>query len=169
MNILIVLIAKYLIVFILVFWAIFFLALDKQSKLRFLNLSVLTFPFAFLLTKVLALFIYTTRPFVSEHIQPLINHVPDNGFPSDHTVLTMSLAVVVFVFNRKVGLILAFLSLCIGLSRIVAKIHQPFDIFGSVCIAVLSCYASWYALNKFKKLDNLVTSLVSKIGLHRVF
>ena len=167
MNVLIIVLAKYLIVPILLAGGLFFLFLDEQSKFRFLNLSILTFPLALVLTKTLALFIHTTRPFVSEHIQPLISHAADNGFPSDHTVLTMTLAAVIFVFNRKAGFMLALLSLSIGLARILAKIHQPLDILGSIFIAILSTYVSWYALKKFKNIDILMTSLISKIWIRK--
>lgn len=159
--------AQYLLIPILLFGGIFFLLLNEHSKISFLNLAVLTFPLAFLLTKALAYLIYTTRPFVSEHIQPLINHVADNGFPSDHTVLTMTVAAVVFVFNRKAGFMLALLSLSIGLARMLAKIHQPLDILGSIFIAILSTYASWYALKKFRDIDTLLTSLISKIWIRK--
>ena len=37
-------------------------------------------------------FYYDTRPFVRDHVKPLFAHAPDNGFPSDHALLTSFLA-----------------------------------------------------------------------------
>lgn len=54
----------------------------------------------------------------------MLYHVADNGFPFDHTWLTMVIASVVFVYNRKFGILFAVISFIVGFSRVLAGIHQ---------------------------------------------
>ncbi len=89
-----------------------------------------------------------------EHVQPLITHAADNGFPSDHTLLTMTIASILFLYNKRLGIVLAILAVIVGYSRVLAKVHHPVDIFGSIVIAIIATYIS----SKFlvKRLNNLI-------------
>ena len=118
--------------------AVFFLILARaRDKLGYLlKLSVLTFPLSLLVGKLLNHFIQDPRPFVVERITPLIAHAPDNGFPSDHTLLTATIAAVVFVYNKKIGILLFILSFLIGAARVLAGLHHPLDVAGSFFIGV---------------------------------
>jgi len=103
-------------------------------------LSLVAFPLALAVAKVLNLFIKNPRPFVVEHMKPLIDHAADNGFPSDHTLLTMTIAAIVFVYHRKLGIALAFCALVVGWARVMAKVHHPIDIVGSIIIAIVAVF-----------------------------
>ncbi len=150
MNSIIIFLALYLYLFIIIlgFLSFFFLTAAKRKDM--LKLSLLTFPFSFLLGKLLSFLFYNPRPFVLEHIHPLIPHAPDNGFPSDHALLTMTIAAVVVTYNRKLGIFLFCLALAIGIARILANVHHLIDILGSICIAAVTTYLSWLILRKAK-------------------
>ncbi len=135
MDLLIVFIAKYLYLLVVLIAVLFMLRLNKVNRIRLAKLSIVTLPLAYIISKILGRFIYDPRPFVVEHIKPLIAHAADNGFPSDHTLLTMTIASIVFVHNRKLGIMLAIMSITIGTARIAAQIHHPLDIVGSIAIA----------------------------------
>ncbi|HEV2340114.1 MAG TPA: phosphatase PAP2 family protein [Patescibacteria group bacterium] len=154
MNLIIILIAQYL------FWvsiAIFVLYLgylwkNKTAKLfSLVTLTVISFPLTYIIAKISGYFINDPRPFVVEHIKPLIPHAADNGFPSDHMLLTMALASVVFVYNRKLGITLTIVALCVGTARILAHIHHVEDILGSAVIAICATFAV-YATSKSQKM-----------------
>jgi undecaprenyl-diphosphatase len=81
---------------------------------------------------------YDTRPFVTEHIAPLMSHAPDNGFPSDHALLASFLGFTLLFYSRRIGLLLVLLALLIGAARVAAHIHHPIDIVGSFAIAALA-------------------------------
>ena len=83
---------------------------------------------------------------VDHSIKPLFPHIADNGFPSDHTLLTMTIAAIIFVYNRKLGILLAIFSLIIGFSRVAAGVHHALDIIGAAVIAVTTTYISYLVL-----------------------
>ena len=73
---------------VVVFVAVlFFLSLSGKRKTIFAYRALLALPIAFLLGRLASLIILSPRPFVVENIQPLIAHVPNNGFPSEHFLL----------------------------------------------------------------------------------
>ncbi len=127
MNSLIIITAQYVFfVYILLFILyVAYLWLHQRSKfLSFLLLSIISFPLSLNIAKILAHFIYDLRPFVVGHIKPLFVHAADNGFPSDHILLTMTIASVVIVYNKKLGILLTTIAICIGTARVLAHIHH---------------------------------------------
>ncbi len=116
-----------------------------------LFVGILSGVISLILLKISSVFINDPRPFVINHVIPLIPHAPDNGFPSDHTLITMWLALVVFLNNRRIGIALIVISLVVGISRVMALIHHPIDIIGSIVIATVSVWASNIAITKLVK------------------
>ena len=146
MNTLIVVASKYLFLVAILISAAVFLGENKQRRITILKLALLTLPIAFIVAKISSLLIYDPRPFVVQHTMPLIAHVADNGFPSDHTLLIMSLAAVFLNFNRKGGIVLFIIALVVGGARVLAGVHHPLDIIGSVGIAFFAMLISKYFL-----------------------
>lgn len=122
----------------------------KTIRVSILRLTILAVPLAFLIGKIFNHTYYNSRPFVIEHIQPLIPHTADNGFPSDHTLLTMTIAGIIFIYHKRLGGLLAILALVVGIARILAKVHHPIDILGAIAIAMLTIYLSLYILKRIK-------------------
>jgi len=151
MNTIIVLSAKYLFLISFVVTGIFFLSLSSEDRIKMLFVGVLSGVVSLILLKISSVFINDPRPFVINHVMPLIPHAPDNGFPSDHTLITMWLALVVFLNNRRAGIALIVISLIVGTSRVMALIHHPIDIIGSIVIATVSVWASNIAITKLVK------------------
>jgi undecaprenyl-diphosphatase len=66
----------------------------------------------------------------------------DSSFPSDHATLFYSLATIIFLVSRRVGIVsFIYVTLFICLPRVYLLIHYPTDIFvggliGIVCVAV---------------------------------
>lgn len=84
------------------------------------------------------------RPFVVEHIKPMFPHPADNGFPSDHTALTMVIAGAVWLYRKWLGYVLALLSVLVGTARVLAHVHHTVDIAGAIVIAwVAVAIAAW--------------------------
>lgn len=151
MDTLIVIGAKYLI-FVVAFLAVTATLLSERAvRCNIIKLALLSFPIAFLVALVAGALFYDTRPFVVEHIEPLIPHAADNGFPSDHTLFAMVAAATVFVYSRKLGLLLGLLGIFIGVSRAMARVHYPIDIVGSIVIAIAATFIAWVLLVKVCK------------------
>ncbi len=136
MDTLIILCAKYLI-WVVVLLGLAFLAVSMHWKRVALS-AALSMVLAYILAKVAGSLWYDPRPFVVDHIQPLIAHAADNGFPSDHMLLGATIASVVYAHNRVWGLVLWVLALIVGASRVLAGVHHWADLAGSIIVAVVA-------------------------------
>jgi len=70
----------------------------------------------------------------------LLTHKPENSFPSDHTTFTLSIALMLLTFRstRLIGVLATLLALWCGLARVYGGIHYPFDILGSIVVALVA-------------------------------
>lgn len=136
MNNLVIFNAQYLYLFEIVLAVICFFLLPKNKKKSLLILSAIYLPLVYIITQVVAFIYFDPRPFVVNHFVPLIAHAPDNGFPSDHMLLASAIASILFIYNKKWGVIAWVIAFIIGVSRVLAGVHHWIDIVGSVVIAV---------------------------------
>jgi undecaprenyl-diphosphatase len=81
---------------------------------------------------------YDPRPFVTHHLVPIIAHAADNGFPSDHALLTAFLAFTMLLYSRRVAIFLLVNALLVSWARVAAHIHSPIDIVGSFVFAAVA-------------------------------
>jgi len=149
MHTLIIIGAKYLIYIIAFVAVIATLLSEKTVRWNIIKLALLSFPIAYLLAFIAGHLFYDTRPFVVQHVEPLIPHGADNGFPSDHTLVAMVAATTIFVYRRKLGVFLGILAVLVGVSRVMAKVHYPIDIIGSIALAIASTCIAWIILRRF--------------------
>ncbi len=150
-NSIIILLANYLYIVITLIAITAVVFTNQTARKDILKLVLLTLPLAFIIANILGRLFYNPRPFVVEHVKPLIPHAANNGFPSDHTLLVMSIASIVFVFNKRLGSVLFLLGLLVGFARILAEVHHPIDIFTSITVAIFSTYISWRILKNYNK------------------
>lgn len=81
---------------------------------------------------------YDPRPFVTHHLVPIIPHAADNGFPSDHALLTAFLAFTMLLYSRRLALVLFLNALLVSWARVAAHIHNPRDIVGGFVLAAIA-------------------------------
>jgi len=62
----------------------------------------------------------------------------DNGFPSDHTTLAATVALLVMGYRKLLGAVLLAASFLVGAARIAAHVHHVQDIVAGVLIAALA-------------------------------
>jgi undecaprenyl-diphosphatase len=85
---------------------------------------------------------YRPRPFEIGLGLNLMNHAPENSFPSDHATLMFALAVSLALSPlRKAGLVLLPLALAVGWGRVYLGAHFPFDILGGAVIGTACALA----------------------------
>jgi undecaprenyl-diphosphatase len=142
MDALIIFGAKYLFLLspLLALLALIRLPHEKRKALALLGAVAL--PLAYLVALVARHFYFDPRPFVVGNFAPLIPHVPDNGFPSDHTLLAAALAAVVSSFDRRLGNAMWAVAIFVGLARVAAGVHHLTDILGSLAIALAAAIAA---------------------------
>lgn len=93
---------------------------------------------AWIIAFLIKYFFPTLRPFMvnGKEVDVLIPPT-DSAFPSEHTVLAFSLAVTIFMHDKKVGWWYLMGALTIGISRVLANVHYPIDILGGALIGTL--------------------------------
>ncbi len=138
MNALTIIIAKYLFIVIIGFAFVVGLMQRPAQRKDFISHLIASGILAFILTKLAGMVYFDPRPFVTNHTIPLIPHASDNGFPSDHTVLSFVIAFAVYRLNQRMGLILMILAALVGVARIHAQLHSPLDIVAAIIIAVIA-------------------------------
>lgn len=151
MNHLIVFVAKYFLFISVLAVAIYWLKLQQHKKLVLAVQLVVGGVIALLLAKIGAHFYYDTRPFVSHHIKPLFAHGADNGFPSDHALLTSFLGFTMLFYSRRLGIFLLAVAVAVGAARVAAHIHSPIDIVGSFVFAAIGVGAARFVVDEFTK------------------
>jgi undecaprenyl-diphosphatase len=139
MNGFIVLTGEYLVYVIGLIFVIFFFQKRQAGIILLTAASLIN---ALLLAVVCGEMFKSVRPFVLEHTSPLIRHGADNGFPSNHALLAMTLASIVYIYHRPWGLALGAAGILVGIARVMAGVHHPIYIIGSVVIALGSVYAA---------------------------
>ncbi|MCX6766572.1 MAG: phosphatase PAP2 family protein [Candidatus Moranbacteria bacterium] len=137
MNILILIIAKYLVFVSVAIALVYFLKQPRPKQKEILVFAVILLPLSYIVAKVIGHFYFDPRPFVVGHFTPLLPHAADNGFPSDHTLFGAAIAAVIFRFSRKTGIFLLFLSIFVGLARVFAGVHHISDVLGTIIIVGL--------------------------------
>ncbi|MBI2327730.1 phosphatase PAP2 family protein [Candidatus Curtissbacteria bacterium] len=163
MDILIIFAAQYLLPLVILFSFLIWLRLGKIPKKGILKVGLIAFPLSYLIAAIFKIFIYESRPFVVENVKPLIPHAPDNSFPSDHTLLILTVASVFYIYNRKLGIFIFLLGLVVGLARVMAKVHYPIDIITSGVIAILSTYGANFLLLKNSRINSLLNQFSSRV------
>lgn len=141
--------AKYVYLLVILLAIIFTLLQPRQIQKKILILAVITLPVTYIVAFLAGKIYFDPRPFVLEHIKPLIPHAANNGFPSDHTLITSAIAAILFVFHKKWGILAGLLALLVGVGRVYARIHSPIDIIGSFVISILVMSVVIFLSRKF--------------------
>ena len=97
---------------------------------------------AYLLAKVLGHLIADPRPYLVDHVRPLIPVAHDNGFPSDHTLLAAVLTASLWWIDRRLLLAFAVGTVLVLLGRLGIAAHHTIDVLGSVGTATVAALVS---------------------------
>jgi len=123
--------ANYLYLVQLLVALVFFLREPRARQVEMFAFGLVFFPLVLLVAEGVGLVYYDPRPFMVGHFAPLIPHTPDNGFPSDHALLTSAVATLFLYFEVPAGLLLWLLALLVGGARVYAGLHHAIDVLGA--------------------------------------
>lgn len=106
-----------------------------------------------LVAKIVASFYQpdAARPFVEMGVAAKAAYLDNAGFPSDHVLFTMAIALAVwFETNKKsVAILLFVLVALVAMGRIFALVHTPLDVLGGL---IFACFgALWYFTKSTEK------------------
>jgi undecaprenyl-diphosphatase len=147
MGWLIIFLAKYLFLFVIALWLVAWWQANKLYKQKIVISTVVAVVIAVVLYEISSHLYYHPRPFVVNHIKPLVAHAADNGFPSEHTLFSVVLATAIIFYRPKLGYLALVLALLVGVGRVAAHVHSPIDIAGGVIFGMASGYLG-YLLTK---------------------
>lgn len=116
---------------------------EKKTGYPYLIMAGLT---SLLLGKLMSL-VYQpeiARPFLEQGVQAGAAYIDNPGFPSDHALLGAAavLAVVVFVRNRALSVVLILSLVLMCVARVLALVHTPLDVIAGVAAGLTG--GIWY-------------------------
>jgi membrane-associated phospholipid phosphatase len=136
MDSVIVAVAQYLPLLVVAAAAVLWLTLPRSEKVSLAVKAVISIAVVAVLIQLAAALHTDPRPFaVDPSVQPLFAHPADNGFPSDHTALASTVALLVLTYRRRAGAVLLVAAVLAGLARVAAHVHHLQDIAAGVLLA----------------------------------
>ena len=133
---------------------------DRERNQRGVLSTVVALVLGNLVVKAINLVYWRWRPFTYHEVTLLFYHPSDSSFPSNAATVGFCIAVSVWLFNRRAGLLLFVLASLFSVSRIAGGVHYPMDIVGGFCIGGL---AAWLVGRKFRFLNRLWTPLIERM------
>lgn len=143
--------AKYLYMVIVVVAGLVFLTFPFGDKKRIVILAAISLPLVYLFAKIGSHFYFDPRPFVVGHFTPLVAHSADNGFPSDHVLLTSAIAALFYPFSRKTSYWLFLLAGIVAVSRVYVGIHHTVDVLGSFAFSLVVTFLVYMVLENIRR------------------
>lgn len=139
-DLLIRLIADWMVIAVVLVGGIGFLLLVKKDRFANIAWGVITGLVALWFAKIASLFYQDERPFELLGMAPKAAFLNNPGFPSDHALLVFVITFVVWATTKNIPLSLALLamSILVSVGRVIALVHTPVDVIGSIVCALLA-------------------------------
>ncbi len=134
--------------------AIFFLVLLFVNKARLMTISVgiSVFLSRYIIAEPIKRIFHIARPYVSvDGVKKIVEENADYySFPSGHTAIFFAIAMAVFYFNKKWGIVAFVIAILVGVSRIYVGVHWPLDVVAGALIGILSGIIVNSLIKKYK-------------------
>ena len=87
---------------------------------------------------------FEPRPFMAGIGHTLIDHIPDNGFPSDHSTLMFAVGTGLMLTGaaRVTGLAVCLLGFGVGWARVYLGVHFPIDVLTGIAVGTAAGWAA---------------------------
>ena len=98
--------------------------------------------------KIAGILFVERRPFVLEHLQPLVSHAPDNAFPSDHLAACGLAFAYVFPRSKPAAIAILLAAAAIAYARVAARLHWPGDVAAGFLLGSLAALLVRYCIER---------------------
>lgn len=119
--------------------------LKKRHTRLFLEMVFAAILSRGIITETVRFFWHRARPFVEQNFVPLIPHADTASFPSGHATFFFAIGTVLYVHDKKAGILFLAGSALVAMARVFAGLHWPSDIVWGALIGV----ACGLAVSKF--------------------
>jgi len=101
-------------------------------------------------------FYYHLRPYwLLPQTHLLLARETESSFPSGHTIFVFALATGVYRYNKKAGICFYILAGLVGLSRIFAGVHWPYDVVAGAVLGILTAFICDRMFRRYKHVIGL--------------
>ncbi|MEK9209521.1 MAG: phosphatase PAP2 family protein [Patescibacteria group bacterium] len=130
---------------------VYLLFKQERKVLKLVVFSLASGTAAFILALLIKVFYFHPRPFAFlENVRQLIIHSPSASFPSGHAAFFFGLATGIYFFNKKLSIAFFAAAFLIGVSRVIAGIHWPFDIIAGAVVGLASAFLLRYFWYRYR-------------------
>lgn len=146
----IVFLASYMAYILIAFFLalVFFSQYSRREKLQMFLVAAISTVIAYVgITELIRFVSHRPRPFSTLSVHQLLADTAWS-FPSGHATFFFALATVVYLYNKKWGIVFFIVTLLITMSRVSAGIHYPSDIVGGAFIGMIVAYATFYIVRR---------------------
>lgn len=118
--------------------------------------SIVAFTLAYSINRIIEIFIYRERPFVSHNITKLVDHAANSSFPSDHATSAVVIAATLLLSAYRFKYTWFFLALGVAFSRIWVGVHYPLDVIAGCVHGILIALFTQYVVFKIRPFATLI-------------
>jgi len=114
---------------------------NKYSKMVILSLTA-----GFLSRGFVELIRYVVgrpRPYVENNVNLIAGALKSTSFPSAHTAFFFAFAIIIYLYDKRLGLVFFIITPIIAISRVYCGLHWPLDI---VIGALVGCTSAFVVL-----------------------
>ncbi|MGE7940061.1 undecaprenyl-diphosphatase [Bacillus paramycoides] len=126
---------------------IILLWIKNKTNFRVMVLqSIFAITFAYCINRIIELFIYRERPFISHNIKQLVDHAANSSFPSDHATAAIVIATTLWLSAYHSKYIWFILALGVAFSRVWVGVHYPLDVIAGILHGILIALFTRYVV-----------------------
>jgi undecaprenyl-diphosphatase len=103
----------------------------------------------------IAQFYFRERPFVAHDVNLLLPHMDSNSFPSDHAAAAFAIAMMFFLFSRRIGWVFIGCAAIVSFSRIWVGKHYPTDVIAGTLIGIVLSVVVHRIMEKYRIYNRL--------------
>jgi len=151
---------------IFLFWAWIFWTYkikDNEKKTDLLDIAYWII-FAIIINLTIQHFFFFERP--ETLVKPILAHIPDASFPSDHAAVSVAFLTWLFLaWYKKIAYFFLVFAILMNFSRIAWGVHWFFDIVAWATIWIISEIIVFKNKKYFEKINNFIIKILNYIKL----